>query len=99
MTSDDAVQRRITAFWDTIAADYEAHPGNVAAPASAEYQAWVETIRDLLPPAPADVLDIGTGSGFAALIAAALGHRVTGIDLSEPMLHEARTEAEKRGLA
>jgi len=99
MSSDDSVQPRITAFWDTIAADYEAHPGNVAALASAEYQAWVETIRALLPPAPADVLDIGTGSGFAALIAAALGHRVTGIDLSESMLHEARTEAEKRGLS
>jgi SAM-dependent methyltransferase len=98
LAGDEAVQRRITAFWNAIASDYEAHPGNVAAPESAEYEAWVETIRDLLPPAPADVLDIGTGTGFAALIAAAVGHRVTGIDLSEPMLNEARTEAKKRGL-
>ena len=45
----------------------------------------------------ADVLDAGTGTGFVAMIAAALGHRVTAIDLAEPMLAIARAEAE--GLA
>ncbi|MGH9139924.1 MAG: class I SAM-dependent methyltransferase, partial [Vicinamibacterales bacterium] len=44
------------------------------------------------------VLDIGTGTGFVAMIAAGLGHRVTGIDLAEPMLSEARGAAAQRGL-
>ena len=96
--NDDPVQARITGFWSSIATEYEAHPGNVPAPDSAEYEAWVEAIRNTLPPAPADVLDIATGTGFVALIAAGLGHRVTGIDLSSAMLEEARSEAARRRL-
>lgn len=100
MTRDDSsVQARITGFWSAVAAEYEAHGGNVPASDSAEFRAWVEAIRELLPAAPADVLDIATGTGFAALIAAGLGHRVTGIDLSEAMLAEARKAAAARGLA
>jgi SAM-dependent methyltransferase len=95
---DDSVQTRITGFWSTIAPGYEAHPGNVPARDSSEYDAWVEAIRELLPPAPADVLDIATGTGFVALIAAGLGHRVTGIDLSAEMLDRARADAARRGL-
>lgn len=98
MARDDSVQARITGFWSTTASEYEAHEGNVPARDSAELGAWVEAIRELLPPAPADVLDIATGTGFVALIAAGLGQRVTGIDLSEPMLAEARKAAAERGL-
>jgi SAM-dependent methyltransferase len=96
--ADRGVQERITSFWSTVAADYEAHPGNVPARDSAEYRAWVEAVRDLLPPQPAQVLDIATGTGFLALIAAGLGHRVTGIDLSAAMVAQAKAEAGRRGL-
>jgi protein-L-isoaspartate O-methyltransferase len=61
-------------------------------------EAWVPAIERLLPPPPADVLDIGTGTGFVAFIASSLGHRVTGLDLSAAMLAEARMEAGRRGL-
>ncbi|UEJ81863.1 class I SAM-dependent methyltransferase [Brachybacterium halotolerans subsp. kimchii] len=44
--------------------------------------------RDVL-----DVLDVGTGSGNAALQVAELGHRVTGIDLAPGMLERARAKA------
>lgn len=99
MAGDHSVQARITSFWDTIATDYEAHPGNVPGAASAERKAWVEAIRELLPPSPADVLDIGTGTGFVALIAAELGHRVVGIDLADSMLAEAKREMRRHGLS
>jgi SAM-dependent methyltransferase len=95
---DESTQNRITGFWNTIAAEYEAHEGNVAALGSNEYKAWVEALRDLLPSAPADVLDVGTGTGFVAMIAGELGHRVVGTDLSEAMLGEARREARQRGV-
>jgi ubiquinone/menaquinone biosynthesis C-methylase UbiE len=91
-------QERITAFWSTVAPEYEAHPGNVPSRKSAEYEAWVRAIERLLPAPPADVLDIGTGTGFVALIAAGLGNRVTGLDLSSGMLQEAQREARRRGL-
>jgi ubiquinone/menaquinone biosynthesis C-methylase UbiE len=60
--------------------------------------AWVEAVRAFLPPEPCDILDVGTGTGFLAFIAASLGHRVTGIDLAEGMLAVARVEADRRGL-
>jgi ubiquinone/menaquinone biosynthesis C-methylase UbiE len=87
---DDDVQARITGFWSRVAGGYEAHGGNVPAAGTGEYDAWVRVIGELLPPAPADVLDVGTGTGFVATIAAGLGYRVTATDLAEPMLAEAR---------
>jgi ubiquinone/menaquinone biosynthesis C-methylase UbiE len=93
-----SVQDRITGFWSAIAEGYEAHAGNVPIFGSAEHRAWERLVDDLLPPPPADVLDLATGTGFLALIAAAKGHRVTGADLADPMLSVARRTAEARGL-
>lgn len=39
------------------------------------------------------VLDVGTGTGLMALLAAELGHDVTGLDVSEAMLDQARRKA------
>jgi SAM-dependent methyltransferase len=65
----------------------------------AQRQVWLDALRPLLPPPPADVLDVGTGTGFLALLAAELGHRVTGIDLSEGMLADGRGIAAERARA
>lgn len=43
--------------------------------------------------APIDILDVGTGSGYFAILLSKLGHRVTGIDLTESMLREAAETA------
>jgi SAM-dependent methyltransferase len=96
--TEDRAQAKITAFWSLVAPHYEAHQGNVPARDSAEHAAWIESMRALLPPPPADVLDLGTGTGYLAAIAAALGHRVTGIDLSDAMLAEAARNAGALGL-
>jgi ubiquinone/menaquinone biosynthesis C-methylase UbiE len=95
---DGQVQDRITSFWSIVAPSYDSHPGNVPSLESAEHVAWIRAIERLLPPQPADVLDIGTGTGFVSLIASQLGHRVIGIDLSTAMLAEARVQADRRGL-
>jgi ubiquinone/menaquinone biosynthesis C-methylase UbiE len=86
-------QKNVTGFWSAIAPGYEEHPGNVAEPGTAEHAAWLDAVREALPPAPSDVLDVGTGTGFLAFLAANLGHRVTGVDLAEPMLTVAREQA------
>jgi ubiquinone/menaquinone biosynthesis C-methylase UbiE len=95
---DAEVQDQITAFWTLVATQYDSHPGNVPAAESPEYEAWIGAIERLLPPPPSDVLDVGTGTGFVALIASQLGHRVIGLDLSSAMLSEARVRAEQHVL-
>jgi ubiquinone/menaquinone biosynthesis C-methylase UbiE len=96
---DSRAQERITTFWTTVAPFYESDPDNVPSPDSSEYLKWSRAIEKLLPTAPADVLDVGTGTGFVATIASRLGHRTTGVDLSPGMLSEARMHAERCGLA
>jgi SAM-dependent methyltransferase len=86
-------QDQVTAFWSMVAAGYEAHPGNVPSRGSALYDRWVEILGQELGPAPRRVLDLATGTGFAALILAELGHHVTAIDLSAEMLAQARKAA------
>jgi SAM-dependent methyltransferase len=93
------VQARITTFWSSVAADYEAHTGNVAEYGSTEYQRWVDALASVLPDPPADVLDVATGTGYLALAAASLGHRVTAVDLAPAMLDELVASATARSLA
>lgn len=96
--NDSDVQESITTFWSTVAPFYNSDPSNVPSLESREYEAWIRAIERLLPAPPADVLDIGTGTGFVALIASRLGHSAIGLDLSSTMLSEARKQAERRGL-
>lgn len=91
-TAPNDAQRQITAYWDRRGPTHDRQPGHGLRTA-AERDPWLVALRALLPPAPADILDVGTGTGFLALLLAALGHRVTGVDLSEGMLAIAREQA------
>ena len=53
--------------------------------------------QELALPTPGQILDVATGTGHTALRFAALGHTVTGIDLTEAMLADARDLARERG--
>ncbi|MFI5934194.1 class I SAM-dependent methyltransferase [Actinoplanes sp. NPDC051494] len=86
------VQGRINGYWTGRAPaydDYQRRPERF----SADQAAWAKVWEQALPAAPADVLDVGTGSGQVAVMLAGLGHRVTGIDLAEGMLDRARAHA------
>lgn len=48
-------------------------------------------------PSGANVLDIGTGSGYQAAVLAALGHRVTSIEILTPLAEQARTRLGRLG--
>jgi SAM-dependent methyltransferase len=91
-----SAEQRLIAYWDESADDYSR--GMLGMRVEEERPAWREELARVLPPPPADVVDLGTGPGFMALLAAELGHRVRGIDSSENMLAHARAEAERRGL-
>jgi ubiquinone/menaquinone biosynthesis C-methylase UbiE len=54
---------------------------------------------ELVDPQPDEaVLDVGTGSGGLALLAARTGAQVTGIDVAEDGIERARARAEEQGL-
>jgi SAM-dependent methyltransferase len=82
------LQAQITEFWNWRSATKDS--GALAIRSEQELQIWADVMRGLLPPAPADVVDLGTGQGFLALVCAALGHRVRGFDISEVQVGHAR---------
>ena len=61
-------------------------------------QAWRKEFASVMPPAPANVLDLGCGPGFVSLNLASMGYQVRGIDTAENMLKRAREDASARGL-
>ncbi|MBO0912731.1 MAG: class I SAM-dependent methyltransferase, partial [Acidobacteria bacterium] len=98
MDKRDAVsaEQRVIAYWNDGADDYiRGMPGTNP---EEERVAWRKELERVLPPPPAELVDLGTGPGFMALLAAELGHRVRGIESSEAMLARARSEAERLGL-
>ena len=90
--NETAVQANITGYWHRHAGAYDTHPLSQLHMDGAR-AAWADVWRAALPPAPADLLDVGTGTGQVALVLAELGHRVTGIDLAEGMLALARDKS------
>ncbi|MBK0331508.1 class I SAM-dependent methyltransferase [Brachybacterium sp. MASK1Z-5] len=94
----------MTAYWSRWADEYDDQQTARLRSADAR-RTWRGVWERALAPDPAvdsatahrpdalDVLDVGTGSGNAAIQVAGLGHRVTGIDLAPGMLARARVKA------
>ena len=82
---DATVQERIDGYWDRRARIYDEaqHRGGRDA---VDRDLWGRVWSAALPPPPAHVLDLGTGSGHAAFVLAGLGHRVTMLERS-PVIH------------
>ncbi|MFP4324107.1 MAG: class I SAM-dependent methyltransferase [Anaerolineales bacterium] len=80
------------ALFGDIAADYE----RAIVPAFRQFAAGVIHTAALTP--PAEVLDIGTGTGILARLLAPLGYAVLGIDLAPQMIDIARAQADAEGL-
>ena len=60
---------------------------------------WSQHLGNMLQFCPGgDVLDVGTGTGFLALLLARQGYRVAGVDLAWELLELAKKKAESQGL-
>ncbi|UXY26650.1 class I SAM-dependent methyltransferase [Streptomyces sp. HUAS TT20] len=77
--------------WDAEAAGFDDEPDHGLRDPEVR-AAWAERLTAWLPGRPADVLDLGCGTGSLSLLAAERGHRVTGVDLSVPMVERARAK-------
>ncbi|MGY8712110.1 class I SAM-dependent methyltransferase, partial [Bradyrhizobium sp. 18BD] len=78
--SDQQLQDAINDYWTERAPSYDAYQQR-AERRDLDVEVWGRAWSAALPPAPAEVLDVGTGSGHVARLLSGLGHRVTGIDL------------------
>lgn len=101
-SDDDGFKAELIAAWDRGAASYDRTLRHGLLHAD-EWRAWRRLVAALVGDAthsdlaPRRILDVGTGTGVIALLAAELGHEVTGVDLSEAMLAEARAKARRDG--
>ncbi|MYW15147.1 methyltransferase domain-containing protein [Streptomyces sp. SID2955] len=75
--------------WDARAAVFDDEPDHGLRDPQVR-TAWADRLRAWLPGHPADVLDLGCGTGSLSLLAVEQGHRVTGVDRSPAMAELAR---------
>ncbi len=79
-------------YWDGQAATFdEAADHGLRDPRVRD--AWRRLLLAHLPPAPAAVADLGCGTGTLAVLLAAEGYAVTGLDFAPAMIRAARAKA------
>jgi SAM-dependent methyltransferase len=86
------------AYWDAQAATFDDEPDHGLRDPEVR-QAWLELLRQHLPPAPARVADLGCGTGSISVLLAAEGYDVHGVDLSAEMVAVALEKASAAGVA
>ena len=85
---------RIQTYWTNRAEGYS--KVNQEELAGEQKSRWLRVLEEEFPkkaPSEIQVLDIGTGPGFFAIILARAGYRVTAVDYTEEMLRKARENA------
>ena len=87
----------IADYWDAAASTFDDEPDH-GLKAEHTRTAWAQLVSSWSPNAPADVLDVGCGTGSISLLLAESGHRVTGVDLAPRMIEQARRKLNAAGL-
>lgn len=97
-TTAGEVKRVVRDHWDgrAVGFDGDSHHGLNS---DEQKAAWVDLLARMVPAeGPLDVLDVGCGTGFLALLLAEQGHRVTGVDIADSMVMLARQNAAAAGM-
>jgi ubiquinone/menaquinone biosynthesis C-methylase UbiE len=92
VTSED-----VRGYWDGEAVRFDEEPDHGLRDPQVR-AAWDRLLREHLPPPPADVLDLGCGTGSLTLLLAQAGHRVHGVDLAPRMVTAATAKLTAAGV-
>ena len=88
----EELEKRVEQYWTQRAKDFSTVRRNELRDEIS--RRWLRELERWLPADRAlDVLDVGTGTGYFAILLARVGHRATGIDLTVAMLEQARETA------
>jgi SAM-dependent methyltransferase len=85
-------------FWDAQSATFDDEPDHGLRDPDVR-RAWSDLLRSVLPEPPADIADLGCGTGSLSVLLSELGYGVTGIDLSARMVDRASAKALAAGVA
>lgn len=95
-TNKSEIKEKIRAFWDNSHQNYDAVAAH-GVHSESEKVMWRQGMTKLLGPAGPEknltVLDIGTGTGFLALLLAEMGYNVTGADWAASKISQAKEKA------
>ena len=92
-----AIEQRVRHYWTLRSHDFGVVRKNELD--NDMGQRWLRELEMLLPKKNGlRILDVGTGTGFFAILLSEAGHQVEGIDLTPAMLDEARGVTAQRGL-
>jgi ubiquinone/menaquinone biosynthesis C-methylase UbiE len=88
---------QVAAIWDAQAAHFDDEPDHGLRDDDVR-RAWINHLRSWLPEPPADLADLGCGTGSLSVLLAEEGHRVVGVDVSPEMIQQARRKAATAGI-
>jgi ubiquinone/menaquinone biosynthesis C-methylase UbiE len=91
------VKPKIREWWNNAEHDYDAIAAH-GVHSETEKELWTEVITQLLgAEQKLKILDMGTGTGFLALLLAEMGHDVIGADWAESKLDKAKEKMKRAG--
>jgi ubiquinone/menaquinone biosynthesis C-methylase UbiE len=88
----------VRTYWNGQAKSFDDEPDHGLLDPTVR-SAWRELLLSCLPVAPAEVVDLGCGTGSLSVLLGAEGYRVRGIDLAEEMVAAAQNKARTAGVA
>ena len=84
-------------YWDSQAPTSDDEPGHGLRDPAIRW-AWTSLLTRVLPPAPAQVADLGCGTGTLSVLLAEHGYQVSGLDLAPAMIEQAQEKARVAGV-